>query len=271
MSKRIRALTLAALVILGSVGLITAAPASSAAAYRLVATSLPYSNTSVNTCVGGAQCGLSTLTVDLPKPTGIGTVTVFAHDNIGDQHGGYLGLRVDGRYVQGLDVKAEGSTLTFTVNQVGDSLEFADYEDEIMIKSIKITSASVSSTSPTQGVHHHVVSALPYSNLSANTCIGGSLCKQATLVVDLTRRAGLTTVEVFAHDQVGSGTNGSLQLALDRQPLVNEYFETIVLDVKKEGSWLTFQVGNQVAQRLELRSTTDETVIKSIKINGRFI
>jgi hypothetical protein len=269
MLRATRALIVAALV--AGLGVVSGAGVSHAAAYRLVASSLPYNNTSVNRCIGGEQCDHSTLTVDLTKPMGIGTVSVFAHDNIGDKANALLMLRVNGRYLAYHDVKKEGSTLTFTVNQVADSLEFADLEnDEIMIKSIAISSSSVGSTWPTQGLHHFVVSAMPYSNASANTCIGGALCYESGLVVDFSRRASVTTIEVFAHDQVGSSTKGTLELRVDDEWLANEYGEPIVYDVQKEGSLITIQV-SQVAERLEFRSANDETVIKSLKINGQLL
>ena len=113
-------------VILGMVCLLvpfTGGTAIAQTAYYSVL-SLPWS-ANMNVCIGGEICGKSdTVTVDLPPSSYISTVKVYAHDNVGSNHGAHLNLYLDGVKKGELDVKSSGTTLVFPLYTVGSRIVF---------------------------------------------------------------------------------------------------------------------------------------------------
>jgi hypothetical protein len=134
-------------VILGMLCLLvplTGGTASATTAYYSVL-SLPWS-ANMNVCIGGQICGKSdTVTLDLPPSSYISYVHVYAHDNVGSNHGAHLNLYLDGVKMGELDVKSSGSTLVFPLYTVGSRIVFLSTQadgssagDETVIQQIDV-------------------------------------------------------------------------------------------------------------------------------------
>jgi hypothetical protein len=120
MVKRVAVRLGVLLVTLLLLPLTLAGPAQAAKQFDVF--SLPF-NASPNECIGGEQCGGPANTIDFFLQPGVMVVsiTVDAHDDIGDRRNAVLDLLLDGVLIDSKDVKSAGSILVFPVNRPGGS------------------------------------------------------------------------------------------------------------------------------------------------------
>jgi len=99
-----------------------------------------------------------------------------------------------------------------------------------------------------------------------NICIGGRLCGEITYDIDLAEIYNITSIEVYAHDNVGRIGEAELIVNVGRSKMGRR-------DVKRGGSWLTFpgKRGQSITfQSVRIGDVTggDETQIVKVKVYG---
>lgn len=137
-------------VVLGMLCLLVpfGAGAASATSATYTAPSLPWS-ASMSICIGGEICGrYDTVTVNVPSPSYITYVRVYAHDNVGDKRGARLHLYLDGVERGDKDVLSAGGWIVFPLSVRGSQIVFRSTNsegtysgDETVIQQISVSNS----------------------------------------------------------------------------------------------------------------------------------
>ena len=223
-------------------------------------------------CFGGARCPGRRLVVDLLDAS-VYAVRFYAHDRVGDKHGGRLRIELDRQVLEhDLDIKKDGQTHYLDVSgKRGRTLTFEALEDdEVVLESLEVQyreedlrdrrDRSPPPPPRSERPRSRYDRGRPYGG--PGECLGGDLCgrrRSLEIVVDSRPIHG---VRFFAHSDVGDGSRGRLQVLLDREVLAEDlevprrgdFFE-IAPSEAVEGRYLVFEVlgyGEVVLEDIEV-------------------
>ncbi|HEX6159828.1 MAG TPA: hypothetical protein VF111_06655, partial [Thermoanaerobaculia bacterium] len=223
------------------------------------------------TCIGGGRCPEKRLRIRL-QDRPVVAVRFRAHDDIGEQAGGVLRVKIDTNTIRPyMDIARKGELYTVDVDELtGQYLIFeAATSDEVDIRDVAVLYSREGRgriddyrdrIDRDRGRGDRGRSG--WRKYSESGCIGGAECrKNGTRITIALDDAPVLGVRFHAHDSIGTRADGKLTVRIDDTAVAS------YVDVARDGKRHEFDVDNLRGQRLVISTANDDEVeIRDVEV-----
>ncbi|HEY0139430.1 MAG TPA: hypothetical protein VGF48_00965 [Thermoanaerobaculia bacterium] len=221
-------------------------------------------------CIGGGRCPEKRLRIQLQdKP--VVAIRFRAHDDIGEQAGGVLRVKIDTNTIRPyMDIARKGELYTVDVDELtGQYLIFepvakdeVDIQDVAVLYSRDVRRRDDDYRDRLDRDRDRGRDRGGWRRYSEQGCIGGSECKKnGTRITVALEDAPVLGIRFYAHDSVGTRADGKLTVRIDDTSVAS------YVDVARDGKRHELDVDNLRGSRLTISTANDDEVeIRDIEV-----